>query len=74
MLADEDQAECLRLVEALEAQTADRRGREARVVELEKKVEQSRLVLLQKEREYGRDVAMLKSALAAAHAARAAVR
>ena len=44
---------------------------EARVVELEKKLEQSRSVLRQKEREFGRDVAMLKSALAAAHAARA---
>ena len=71
LLGDEDQAECRRLVEALEAQTADRRGREARVVELEKKLEQSRSALRQKEREFGRDVAMLKSALAAAHAARA---
>ena len=71
VLVDEDQAECRRLVEALDAQAADRRSREARVVELEKKLERSRVVLLQKEREYGRDVAMLKSALAAARTAKA---
>jgi hypothetical protein len=69
-LADEHQAERRRLTEALEAQTADRQHREARVVELEQKVAESQRVLRQREREYGRDVAMLKSALAAAHAAK----
>jgi hypothetical protein len=73
VLADEDQAECRRLTEALEAQTADRQRREAKFVELENKVEQSQLLLLQREREHRRDTAMLKSALAAAHAAKGTV-
>jgi hypothetical protein len=73
VLADEDQAERRRLTEALEAQTADHQRREAKFVELEKKVEQSQLLLLQREREHRRDIAMLKSALAAAHAAQTTV-
>jgi hypothetical protein len=72
-LADEHQAERRRLTEALEAQTADRQHREARFVELEKKFEESQRLLLQKEREHRRDIAMLKSALAAAHAAKTTV-
>jgi len=71
VLADDDQAERARLTEMLDAQSADRQRREARIAQLEKKLEQSRLILGQKEREFGRDVAMLKSTLAAAHAARA---
>jgi PAS domain-containing protein len=67
---DEDRAERRRLIEALEAQSADRQHRKAKLVELEKKLEESRSLSLQKEREHGRDVAMLKSALAAAHAAK----
>jgi hypothetical protein len=72
-LADEDQAERQRLTEALEAQTVDRQRKEATFVELEKKVEESQLVLLQREREHRRDIATLKSALAAAHAAQITV-
>ena len=51
VLAKEDQAERRRLTEALEAQTADRQRSEAKFVELEKKVEKSQLVLLQRDRE-----------------------
>ena len=68
--ADEDQAERRRLTEALEAHVADRQRKEAKFVALERRVEQSQLLALQKEREYGRDTAMLKSALAAAVAAK----
>ena len=49
------------------ASTDDDRA-ERQVVELQRKLEDSRLASLQKEREYGRDVAMLKAALAAAQA------
>ena len=73
VLADQDQAERRRLTEALEAQTADRQRREANVVGLERKVEQIRLLLQQREREYGRDTAMLKGALTAAVAAKSTV-
>ena len=69
-LRDEPTPERRRLIEALEAHTADRQRREAHFVELQNKLEQSQLLSLQKEREYGRDVAMLKSALAAAHSAK----
>jgi hypothetical protein len=70
VLAIENQAERRRLTQALEAQTADRQQREAKFVELEKRLEDSRVLLGQREREHGRGIAMLKSALAAAHAAR----
>src|SRR5712692_9610377 len=51
-LADEHQAERQRLTEALEAQTADRQRRQAKFVELEKRVEESELALLDREREH----------------------
>jgi len=70
VLADENQAERRRLTQALEAHAADRQQREARFVELEKRAEDSQNLLLQREREHARGIAMLKSALAAAHAAR----
>ena len=70
-LADEHQAEGRRLTEALAAQTADRERREAKFVELEKRVEESQLVSLGKEREHRARVAALEAALAAAHAAHA---
>ena len=69
MLTDEDQAERRRLTEALEAQTADRQRREQKFVELEKKVEESQLVMLQREREHRRGITALTGALAAARAA-----
>ena len=69
VLADEDRAERRRLTEALEAQTADLQRRQATFVELERKVEESQLVLLQREREHRDRVAALNTALAAAHAA-----
>jgi hypothetical protein len=68
-LADEHQAERQRLTAALEAQTADRQRREAKFVELEKRVQESQLVLLDREREHRDRVAALETALAAAHAA-----
>ncbi|HTF87255.1 MAG TPA: PAS domain-containing protein, partial [Planctomycetota bacterium] len=69
VLADEDQAERRRLTEALEAQTADLQRRQATFVELERRVEESQLVLLQREREHRDRIAALNTALAAAHAA-----
>jgi hypothetical protein len=69
VLADEGEAERRRLTAALEAQTVDRQRRQAIFVELEKRVEESQLVLLQREREHRDGVAALKTALAAAHAA-----
>ena len=70
-LADEHQAECRRLTEALAAQTADCERREAKFVELEKRVEESQLASLGKEREHRARVAALETALAVAHAAHA---
>jgi hypothetical protein len=69
VLAEQGEAERRRLTEALEAQTADRQRRLTICVELEKKVEESQLVLLEREREHRDGVAALKTALAAAHAA-----
>src|SRR5262249_6204703 len=68
--ADEDRAERHRLIETLDAQSADRNRSEAKFVELQRKLEESQLAALQKEREHRRDIAMLKAALAAAHAAK----
>jgi hypothetical protein len=67
-LADEHQAECRRLTEAVAEQTAERERREATFVELEKRVEESQLASLGKEREHRARVAVLEAALAAAHA------
>jgi hypothetical protein len=58
-------------VEQSTGSAATDRHSEATFAALEKKLERSQLAALQKEREYGRDVAMLKAALAAAHAAKA---
>src|SRR5580765_5333338 len=69
VLAEEGEAERRRLTEALEAQTVERQRRQAIFVDLENKVEESQLVLLQREREYRDGIAALKTALAAAHAA-----
>ena len=60
----------LQLCEATDGQSADRRRQEARFVALERRLEQTQLAALQKEREYHRDVAMLKGALAGAQAAK----
>ena len=70
-LTDEHQAEHRQLTEALAAQTADRERREAKFVELEKRVEESQLAALGEEREHRARVAALEAALAAAHAAHA---
>src|SRR5262249_57604795 len=68
--ADEDRAERHRLIETLDAEPADRNRSEAKFVERKRKLEESQLAALQKEREHRRDIAMLKAALAAAHAAK----
>jgi len=70
-LAEKDQAECQRLTDALAAQTADHQRREAKFVELEKRVEESQLASLGKDREHRARIAALEAALAAAQAAQA---
>src|SRR5690348_3908487 len=65
-----DGVESLLLHLGVAAQSADAGPREARLAELERKLAETQQTLLRRQREYGRDVAMLKSALAAAVAAK----